>query len=142
MEFIYLCWDSIVQCVQGFFARIAIGYIGLPSQNLHLRLVDSILRSPMEFFDRTPTGRIISRPSGDTDIIGLHFFLILLYFFLIFAVFSYCCCIFLLLLHFLIFCCIALFLFSVSEITSITHFFLVYFYVLFCLFFVVFLDNR
>jgi len=40
------------------------------ARNMHLKLVRNILRSPMEFFDRTPIGRIISRVSGDTDVLG------------------------------------------------------------------------
>ncbi|XP_025103128.1 LOW QUALITY PROTEIN: multidrug resistance-associated protein 1-like [Pomacea canaliculata] len=39
------------------------------SQNLHSRLLASVLRSPMVFFDTTPVGRIINRFSRDIDTI-------------------------------------------------------------------------
>jgi len=42
------------------------------ARNLHLKLIRNILRSPMEFFDRTPIGRIVSRLSGDTDVLGKY----------------------------------------------------------------------
>ncbi|PVD27625.1 hypothetical protein C0Q70_12791 [Pomacea canaliculata] len=39
------------------------------SKNLHSRLLASVLRSPMVFFDTTPVGRIINRFSRDIDTI-------------------------------------------------------------------------
>ncbi len=39
------------------------------SQSLHLRMLESILRSTIEFFESTPSGRIINRFSKDVDAI-------------------------------------------------------------------------
>ena len=40
------------------------------SKRLHHRLLDSVMRSPMSFFDTNPTGRIVNRFSADIDKIG------------------------------------------------------------------------
>jgi ABC-type multidrug transport system fused ATPase/permease subunit len=39
------------------------------SANLHIVMLRKILQSPMDFFDRTPVGRIISRFSKDIDVV-------------------------------------------------------------------------
>lgn len=39
------------------------------SQTLHQNLLESILRAPFSFFDRTPSGQVFSRFSGDMDTI-------------------------------------------------------------------------
>lgn len=38
------------------------------SVKLHMNLVDRVLRLPVAFFDRNPSGRVINRFSRDTDI--------------------------------------------------------------------------
>ena len=40
------------------------------SKRLHQRLLHSVMRSPMSFFDTNPTGRIVNRFSADIDKIG------------------------------------------------------------------------
>ena len=40
------------------------------SKRLHERLLHTVMRSPMSFFDTNPTGRIVNRFSADIDKIG------------------------------------------------------------------------
>ena len=42
------------------------------SKRLHERLLHSVMRSPMSFFDTNPTGRIVNRFSADIDKIGKY----------------------------------------------------------------------
>ncbi|KAI1701313.1 ABC transporter domain-containing protein [Ditylenchus destructor] len=56
--------DSICVAVSSIF--LAIGAFNA-SRKFHDRLVFSLFRSPMAFFDRTPLGRIINRLSNDID---------------------------------------------------------------------------
>jgi ATP-binding cassette subfamily C (CFTR/MRP) protein 1 len=46
-----------------FFAK----FITTSSQNLQRRLIDVLLKSPLYWFDITPTGRILSRTTKDQD---------------------------------------------------------------------------
>lgn len=41
------------------------------SRKLHNFMLESVLHSPMAFFDQTPIGRIINRFSKDIDIIDV-----------------------------------------------------------------------
>ncbi|CAL8093844.1 unnamed protein product [Calicophoron daubneyi] len=43
------------------------------SNNLHLRLLESVLRAPSSFFDTTPTGRIVNRFSKDIEAVDMRF---------------------------------------------------------------------
>ncbi|CAC5385161.1 ABCC1 [Mytilus coruscus] len=58
---------------QAVFVLIFIGIFMVRSitatKLLHERLLDSVIRSPMSFFDTTPIGRIVNRFSADTDTI-------------------------------------------------------------------------
>lgn len=36
---------------------------------LHARMLDNVLRVPMQFFDTTPSGRVINRFSKDTEVV-------------------------------------------------------------------------
>lgn len=38
---------------------------------LHAHLLDNVLRLPMNFFDRTPVGRLLSRFSSDVHVVDL-----------------------------------------------------------------------
>ncbi len=45
----------------------------LTSESIHRNLVDGVLLAPLSFFFATPTGRIISRFSGDINRIDTEF---------------------------------------------------------------------
>lgn len=38
---------------------------------LHVRLLRSCLRSPMQFFETTPLGRVVNRFASDTDVVDV-----------------------------------------------------------------------
>ncbi|MFZ9521699.1 MAG: ABC transporter transmembrane domain-containing protein, partial [Silvanigrellaceae bacterium] len=44
----------------------------MAAQSLHERLLSGVLRAPMEFFERTPSGRILNRFGKDTEAIDQH----------------------------------------------------------------------
>lgn len=39
------------------------------AKNLHVAMLNNVLRLPMSFFDVTPSGRIINRFSKDTEVV-------------------------------------------------------------------------
>ena len=47
------------------------------AKNLHNQMLSCILRAPMEFFDTTPTGRILNRFAKDMKVIDSQLFYIL-----------------------------------------------------------------
>ncbi|XP_050762062.1 multidrug resistance-associated protein 1 isoform X2 [Gymnogyps californianus] len=54
--------------VFGYSMVVSIGGI-FASRHLHLNLLHSVLRSPMSFFERTPSGNLVNRFSKEIDII-------------------------------------------------------------------------
>ncbi|XP_064624457.1 multidrug resistance-associated protein 1-like isoform X1 [Lineus longissimus] len=62
---------SQVLCMLVMSFSLALGAMQA-SRRLHNRMVDSILRSPMSFFDTTPLGRIVNRLSKDIDVIDVN----------------------------------------------------------------------
>ena len=54
--------------VLGFTFSIAVGCVKVATL-LHTRLLNSILRAPMSFFDTTPLGRILNRFSQDMTVV-------------------------------------------------------------------------
>ncbi|KAM4656290.1 multidrug resistance-associated protein 1 isoform 2-T2 [Amazona ochrocephala] len=54
--------------VFGYSMVVSIGGI-LASRHLHLNLLHSVLRSPMSFFERTPSGNLVNRFSKEIDTI-------------------------------------------------------------------------
>ena len=59
---------GFVQCVISFFSDLVFLFWALnAAKSLHNSMLYSILRSTMEFFESTPTGRIINRFSKDLD---------------------------------------------------------------------------
>ncbi|XP_076803635.1 ATP-binding cassette sub-family C member 5-like isoform X2 [Clavelina lepadiformis] len=62
--FVILVIVIVVGIVRSFlYTRITVG----ASSHLHNKLFESVLKSPMRFFDTTPTGRILNRFSRDMD---------------------------------------------------------------------------
>ncbi|VDI22202.1 Hypothetical predicted protein [Mytilus galloprovincialis] len=73
----YLGFYALIGILQGisfilFQGFIVNGFIH-GTNRFHSKVLSSILRSPMSFFDTTPTGRIINRFSGDIDILDDRF---------------------------------------------------------------------
>jgi ATP-binding cassette subfamily C (CFTR/MRP) protein 1 len=71
----YLQWYGILVAVTGVFVVLRMfplvqGMINA-SQHAHSRMVTSLLRSPMSFFDTTPTGRILNRCSKDLEMLDV-----------------------------------------------------------------------
>ncbi len=67
----YYKWVYIVLTVMTIVSAIcsSIGIVSLSlslSQTLHNKMLESVTRAPMEFFDSNPLGRIINRFSKDT----------------------------------------------------------------------------
>jgi ABC-type multidrug transport system fused ATPase/permease subunit len=64
-----------------FNINFLVGYARMnTSKKLHAGLLKNVLRSPMNFFDTTPVGRIVSRFSNDVakidnDIFSIYIFL-------------------------------------------------------------------
>lgn len=54
--------------VFGYSMAVSIGGI-FASQHLHLNLLHNVLRSPMSFFERTPSGNLVNRFSKEIDTI-------------------------------------------------------------------------
>ncbi|XP_009874359.1 PREDICTED: multidrug resistance-associated protein 1, partial [Apaloderma vittatum] len=54
--------------VFGYSMAVSIGGI-IASRHLHLNLLHNVLRSPMSFFERTPSGNLVNRFSKEIDII-------------------------------------------------------------------------
>lgn len=54
--------------VFGYSMVVSIGGI-LASRHLHLNLLHNVLRSPMSFFERTPSGNLVNRFSKEIDTI-------------------------------------------------------------------------
>lgn len=54
--------------VFGYSMVVSIGGI-FASRHLHLNLLHSVLRSPMSFFERTPSGNLVNRFSKEIDTI-------------------------------------------------------------------------
>ncbi|XP_032125531.1 multidrug resistance-associated protein 1 isoform X4 [Sapajus apella] len=52
--------------VFGYSMAVSIGGI-FASRRLHLNLLDNVLRSPMSFFERTPSGNLVNRFSKELD---------------------------------------------------------------------------
>lgn len=52
--------------VFGYSMAVSIGGI-LASRRLHLDLLQNVLRSPMSFFERTPSGNLVNRFSKELD---------------------------------------------------------------------------
>jgi len=59
--------------VSALFVLLFIGIFMVRSiaaaKTLHQKMLHSVIRSPMSFFDTTPIGRIVNRFSADTDTI-------------------------------------------------------------------------
>lgn len=59
---------SLGIAVFGYSMVVSIGGI-LASRHLHLNLLHNVLRSPMSFFERTPSGNLVNRFSKEIDTI-------------------------------------------------------------------------
>jgi len=78
--------SAILMGIMSFFRAYGLASFGVKSSSsLHGRVLRSVMRAPMRFFDTTPTGRILSRFSKDmhsidheiADFVDIFLFLIL-----------------------------------------------------------------
>lgn len=61
---------DIVAAISSFFADL-MPYLACwrAAKLIHALLLDNVLKAPLQFFEVTPTGRILSRFSKDVDIL-------------------------------------------------------------------------
>lgn len=62
-----LLWITLVNCVAVFFRAFLFAFGGLQAaKSIYCDLATKIFQAPLQFFSKTPVGRILNRLSGDT----------------------------------------------------------------------------